>query len=359
MSKAFRLIAVMIFVGLLAPLLLVEAQEPKEVTITQILNKNRKDAHSSNVEESRKAFEEFYQYSRNLQHVVASLVVGLAHRDPEIRNKAAMALAQIGPSARLEARDRLVQMLEKEKESGLRVRVVMALGSIYFESVPADEYDTAAILALARALRTDPSGLVRSQVCVSLRNIGPGAKDAMGDLIDMMLRKDDDQTITDLARDAFGSVAGPGCKEHATRLLEVYRKGECDERTKFTLLIALGKIGAQEKEVVPLLVGVLKSKTPDSKRLRAAGAIGLGEMRAKAKDAVPALVEVLEESLRPDHDTSLNLRSSTVEALRKLGPHAVAAAPALRRIVDNPQLDKMVRRIAGRALKAIEAPNEK
>src|SRR5687767_14632163 len=97
-----RIIAVVTLAALLLPLLFVQAQEPKkDPTVTQLLNKYRKDAFSSKLEDRRNAFEGFYQYSRNLNAVVTNLETGLGDPDEEIRNKAAMALAQIGPSANL------------------------------------------------------------------------------------------------------------------------------------------------------------------------------------------------------------------------------------------------------------------
>jgi HEAT repeat protein len=276
----------------------------------------------------------------------------LTDPDAEIRNRAAMALGHLGSSAKL-ACPQLVKMLETEKEGSMRMRAASALGAVFFETYP-DELDNIAIIALARALRADPSLLVRVQACASLKNIGPGAKDALGDLIDAMLKKEDDTTLSDAARDAFAWVAGPECKEHVPRLLEVYRKGERDTTMQFRILWALGKIGAHENEVVPLLVSALKDKDPGKKRLRAAGAVGLGEMRGKAKDAVPALIEALEESLKPDHDKSLNLRSSALEALRKIGPHAKAALPVLQKIANDSQYDRATRNSAALAVKSIE-----
>jgi HEAT repeat protein len=77
-------------------------------------------------------------------------------------------------------------------------------------------------------------------------------------------------------------------------------------------------------------------------------------MRGKAKDAVPALIEALEESLKPDHDKSLNLRSSALEALRKIGPHAKAALPVLQKIANDSQYDRATRNSAALAVKSIE-----
>lgn len=300
---------------------------PKDITITQLMNKYRKDAFSSNLDERRRAFEGFYLFSRNVNPTVTNLASGLLDPDAKIREYAVTALANIGPPA-ISAVPDLKRMLEKEKDAGLRAKAAAAIGAVFSGSHP-EEFDNETILALASALREDPSALVRHQACIALGQAGCGAKGAMEYLIDAMLRKESDPKLCELARNAIFSMAGPGCADHAPRLLELYRKGEIDESTQFTVLCALGQIAAKEDEVVPLLVGVLKSNDQDKKRLREAAAFGLCAMRAKAKNAIPALVEAFEGSLKVTDGSSLNLRQNILDGLPKLGPDARNAIPSL------------------------------
>ena len=331
--KLVRLIGAFLFVVLVLPLLLVQAQspkdvQPKDITITQLMNKYRKDAFSSKLDERRKAFEGFYQLSRNIDPTVVNLASGLGDPDPEIRDYAVRALANIGPPAVLACRQ-LVRMVEKEKDERLRIKAIDAMGKIFYGIDRLDAFDSHAIVALARALRNDPSQTVRFQACVSLGRIGPCAPDAMNDLIDMAIEKESDAKLRDQARTAIWVLASPQCADCLPRLLELFRKGEIDEPMQFTVLLALGQIAAKEEEVVPLLVSVLNSKDATKKRLRDAAAIGLCEMGAKAKHAIPALMEAFDGSVRANDAHSLSLRQLILDGLPKFGAEASKAVPAL------------------------------
>lgn len=315
-------------VALLVPLLFVQAQKPKEITIGQLMKKYQKDTFSSKVDERRKGFEGFYLFSRNISNTVTNLSSGLLDPDPQIRDYAVQALANIGPRAMLAA-PQLVRMVEKEKDESLRIKAIRALGEVFFESDRLDDDDIDAIVALARALRNDPSQTVRFQACVSLGRIGPCGHDAINDLIDMALRKESDPKMREQARFAILPLASPRRADCVPRLLVLFRKGELDEPMQFTVLCALGQIAAKEEEVVPLLVGILKSNDASKKRLREAAAYGLCAMRAKAKNAVPALVEAFEGSLKANDGNSLNLRQNILDGLHKFGPEARIAVPAL------------------------------
>lgn len=89
----------------------------------------------------------------------------------------------------------------------------------------------------------------------------------------------------------------------------------------------------------------LGDRDPDT-RVRAAQA--LGEMRERA--AVGALVRALKDGDR-------NVRLAAVQALGRIGPLAVAAAPALRQVLT--EGDARLRDEAGRSLEKIGAVGQK
>jgi RNA polymerase sigma factor (sigma-70 family) len=123
---------------------------------------------------------------------------------------------------------------------------------------------------------------------------------------------------------------------------------------------ALAAIGADDKRVIPALVGALKDKNVSSivayalgngnvgkeavpallellkgkdNELRASAATALGGIGIKAKEAIPTLITYLEEE-------DQNLRNSAAQALGQMAPESKAAIPALIKLLAKEDIDQ-------------------
>ena len=213
--KLSSMIGVTCFGLLFLPLLFVQAQEPTKVTIAELMNQSRKDLHAGRDVETRlRGIEGFVSLGAEISNAITSLEIALGDSDDQVRAKAAIAIAGIGPSAR-RTRHKLVKALETDKISQVRIAAARALGCIFFESrLTADEKK--AVLALGRALREDTDTLVRYSCCLALRNIGSDSHDAAPDLLEAMKSKN--AQVAELARDVAVRGRGAGLQENRSHV---------------------------------------------------------------------------------------------------------------------------------------------
>jgi HEAT repeat protein len=113
-------------------------------------------------------------------------------------------------------------------------------------------------------------------------------------------------------------------------LIEALKAGERTAREKaLRILSSLGEVAA---EAVPELTKLLHHKDLEA---RLAAAKSLWNITKKAEAIVPALIDLLEEARRsgPEADEERRrLLQTIMEALRRIGPAASGAAPALMAI---------------------------
>jgi HEAT repeat protein len=139
-------------------------------------------------------------------------------------------------------------------------------------------------------------------------------------------------------------------KEDVPRLIKDLKSPVA--KTRLAAAQDLGEIGAikaaDAKDAVPYLLQVVK-KDKDAK-VREAAALALGKMSANPKEAVPVLIEALK-------DKENAVRAAAARALGQLGPDAKDAVPALEELRKSTEKDKDkgVMRAAGDALKSIRA----
>lgn len=280
-----------------------------------------------------------------------SLRTGLQDQDDEIRLKAAKGLVRVGPSAG-SATSNLVDVLQKDKVPAIRMEAATALGRIFWRGCNPRDAELG-IPALARVMRNDKDTLVRRSAIYAFRMIGPLAKDAAPDLLELMKNEDDD-FMRELARNSFIKVVGTDNTALSAPLLEMFKKGIDDYHTEFVVIEALGKIGANDKILVPLLIDALEGKGLKNSRCRGAAAYALGYMGPKAKSAVPSLVNVLVEGSKLKIEDPKCQWSSVLTALEDIGPDAHVAIPTIKKIADDPAVDPRIRQRAERSLERLQ-----
>ena len=171
---------------------------------------------------------------------------------------------------------------------------------------------------------------VRYHAAEALDQIGPDAKDGVPALVEGL--KDENINVRRYAAGALGQI-GSNAKEAVSALVQALKdnndvvrryeetwlhpkKEDGPSRLRRSIVEALGRIGPEAKEAVPLIAWSLKDDYAPNVRVAAAEA--LGEIGSKATEAVPALVEALE-----DFDSEVGQRA--MEALKKIKVKFVGA----------------------------------
>ena len=200
-------------------------------------------------------------------------------------------LGEFGPDAGA-AIPKLMPLLEKLGSA--RIVIAEALGKIGDETV---------VPALVKLL-DDPNRFVRSSGARALGYMGPRAEEAIPALLRQL--QDKEQSPRHFAVEALGKI-GPKAAGAVPTLLRWARDPNAAIR-RDTVAAALGNIGQESSQVVPVLVSLLEV---EDLRREVIGA--LSKFGPQAKEAVPALVPLLE------HDDE-TVADAAAEALAKIDP---------------------------------------
>jgi len=153
---------------------------------------------------------------------------------------------------------------------------------------------------------------VRDWACYALSNIGPGAKEALPTLEDVLLND---------------------------KALNVRRASTN----------AIGSLGKEGKAAVPALRKTLKDEDP---WMRHFSAVALGHIGESAKDAVPDLVKAFD-------DNEYVVQKAAVDAVGAIGPKAKEAVPALLKVWKDPDEYATTRKAAAKSIKLIDPETAK
>lgn len=353
--KLSRLIGLIFFGVFWLPMILAHGQE-KDLKVSPILMQIVDLEHSlrrnNELETRMRAMTGLRDIYARTHDVVSAIVQhGLQDGDEELRIKAAIALAQIGPSAvkGTSAVQALVTALEKDKAPRVRIQAASALGYL-FEDGNNPQHAAPAIAALRRAMNTDGDTLVRRSACRALGFAGPNSHEAMPDLLELMKTKEDD-FFRELAMQSFADAACPAAKKIVPTLLEILKKGTNDPAIEVNILWALGKIGEPEEKIVPVLVETLKK--PQCKEARGGALIAIMEMGPKAKGATPALVAALQTSNGEGKEKE-SATLAVLRAIEAIGHDAADALPAVRKLAGNPKGSRRIRDKCEEVMKRLE-----
>jgi hypothetical protein len=229
--------------------------------------------------------------------------------DPAVRQKAAMALWQIGAGAR----DAVPALLEATRDPAPEVRTAAAKALGH-----ASEGTTAAVLALVEALK-DKQADVRAEAAASLAQLFVAEQQPpVGGRGRRELEQEE--------RRREGRGRGKARAEEEEREEQDREHKQRSPRAE-DLLIKLKPEGAAAAPVaVPPLVKLLQD--PEA-RVRARAAAALAEIGALGRSAVPSLIHILQD----DSDNDARLQASI--ALGRVGPDAREAVPVLAKRLRN------------------------
>jgi HEAT repeat protein len=201
-----------------------------------------------------------------------------------------------------------------------------------------------AFQALRDALKSDQAK-TRMAAVQSLGVIGKDAKDAVPDLLEIVLH-DQDQLVRIYAAVSLGQI-GPAAEEAVEPLIKLLQ-AERDPQVVGTVIHTFHDLGPIAKAALPVLATMAKDPECHFRVMAAWAMCRIGpEGRAAAAALVPQLIAQLT-------DQNANSRRFAAEVLAEIGPAAERAIPALSAATEDQ--DGAVRKAAFKALAAIK-PN--
>jgi HEAT repeat protein len=264
------------------------------------------------------------------------ILVQALQDEADICSRRAGARALHGLEAK--ALDALPALLDALQDGDPKVRawVVLTLG--YMQS-----QQTELVTPLWNVIRGDVDANVRNCAIASLCKLSLPPTPPVVALFVGVVR---DQKETELVRVSAAEFLGtlrPGPNAAIAALIEGLQEPSASLR--HACAESLGEIGPGAAAAIPSLRQRLSDR---SARVRVAAALGLWYINRQNSDVVPVLVDVLRSN---DPATSLK----TLSALGALGPDAKAAAPIIRRMM-NESTDEEFRMDADLVLRAIDSP---
>ena len=218
------------------------------------------------------------------QAAVPALASAVSDADPVVREYAALALANIGPT------------LESD----------------------------CAIPALTAALDDE-----RQEICVNaglaLSVIDPALTDSVPELLGGL--QSSDATIRQRAAKSLGNLR-PVPKESASALIKALK--DKDQLVREYAALAIGKLSPIPVEAVEKLINVVKEDWYSN--VRDAAEAALNNLGPNATDAVP----ILEKAFNPgDDNDSKRISAIVIRVLGEIGPNAISTVPTLSKALRN------------------------
>jgi HEAT repeat protein len=231
-------------------------------------------------------------------------------KNERTRLAAIFGLGPLGPDAREAAPD--LFRIAKQKWGSFTLRAAAMGGLREIRPKWADH-----LPFLADAL-SDPA--LAPQAREVLVELGPAARPLVRDLI----KKVEAWGLQAQYAQVLAAI-GPGAREAIPLLIEILRKAPSDERGWAAW--TLGNIGPQTREVMPALLRALKREHPDVRQAAAAALTYIPQ----AEEVVPALLEALREDPW--------VRETALRGLGLMGKKAEKALPDILKIAANPRTD--------------------
>ncbi len=274
---------------------------------------------------------------------IPALIDALDDKDIVVRNQITAALAQVGGSL-----DPLIKALDHEKMY-VRAGAAKAIATLYSGGAKAAP-------ALANALK-DPELVVRYAAAAALVWTGTNRmREAVPVLVEVMR----DQSKEDKQHAAYLLTRiGPAAKSAVPDLIALMKDEHLPVRLEAALALSAIDVGAASKAVGVLIEGLGSSNQFHPRQ----SAKALAEIGPPAKDAVPALeklfdskdvharysaaeavaridpskvesaVKVLAATLKDPKNLNSMVRVYALTSLRKIGPAAKTATPALEEML--------------------------
>ena len=245
-----------------------------------------------------------------------------------LRMACVVALGRIGPPAKDASVDLAKVLANDRYKSEARQAAARSLGLI---GQPAETV----VPALRLAMQENPNTLIAREAVVALGDAAPAAKDAVPDILASL----DTKAVGYRGLQALAAI-GPGAKEAVGELTK--RLADKNVPSRKYAAEALGRIGPAAKDSIPALVKAFRP-LEDTDPFRVAIVVAIARLEGYPSRAVPFLKKCINSS-------TSDVSSAAFRALGQLGEKSRGAVPAL--VVMTRQSD---RRPGGKPWQAIEA----
>jgi HEAT repeat protein len=283
-----------------------------------------------------------------VQPTVAELASQLKSPDATARLQAVEALAAQGEAARPAAAN-LVQAVNDE-DAEVRAAAVVTLGQLVAEpdtAMPAlaarlgDETETrrgpmwivvglslgnygrTALPHITSALKGESAAACRGAL-VAIDRLGKEASATVPELITIVQQNDPDPETRIYAINALRAI-GPGAKDAVPELVKQLSSN--DFHTRYWACRALGAVGPEARSATGELIRCLRTGVTSVRRNAAAALGNIGP--DVGQPAADALIDALSDGVQP-------VRQNAVIALGQLKPLAAKAAPVIERMLQEP-----------------------
>ncbi len=235
------------------------------------------------------------------------LLGDLGSQDAQVRDRAALALGELGPDAQ-RAIPALFKVLKDSDENLARdaAQALRAIGAPSRDDLP----------LLIAGLR-DNSPRVRGYAVEALGKMGPEARSAVPNLVQLLKVKETDPELRQQAARCLGQIGAAAATEGVPALSEALKDSEVVVRE--AAAEALGKFGGQARTAASSLIAVLADKETTVHRAALAALALIGP---DAKEALPKLKPAFK-------DADPEVRRHALDVLGRLGPEAVKDKEAL------------------------------
>jgi HEAT repeat protein len=313
--------------------------------LVQILERLRKDIRSKNSENRKRAAEAIGMAADRLGPLLLSLNGGLDDRDDEVRIACLKSIAKLG-SVGQGIGNRLVDLMRSDKNPKVRLAAANAVSAVYALS-RFHKGIAAYIPTIESVVFEDQDREVRKAAIWALRAVAADSASAVPTYVRILKSKQDPDSREIVM---LGIVdIGPHGKDAVPQLLALLRDGTEPSLLRGLAASALGNIGYNADEVVPVFLMLLE----DAKQNELHGAIlvGIENYGPKATDAASAIGGVLKQTKGKNGQPQIDLRSQAVRALGAVMPNDPETRKVLERMVNDESEPIPVRIAAANALK--------
>ena len=224
----------------------------------------------------------------NCEGSVFDLCKALFDTDASVRQRAALALQQIGPAAL----PGLQELMDRADNVSLRYEAIQALAIVGLQAKEA-------LPLLIKALK-DPEPQLRGAAARGLGRLGEAAVEAIPALLVQLKDKHLEPQLQ-----AFDAIRAIG-SVHVEGLIEALRKA--NDEGEWAAPLVLRQFGPKARDAVKPLVKALEA--PEA-GLRLGAVLALGQLGPEAKDAAPELEKLL-------NDPNPIIRAGVAGALKRI-----------------------------------------
>jgi HEAT repeat protein len=264
-------------------------------------------------------------------------------KDAKARRRGLIGIEQIGPNASRNVVPALLKALREDKDADVRAAAARSLGRVvakWLDKARADKKEELpkfepARDALASALRTEKEDAVREAAALALSEFAPDARGVIASLSNALKDK---HTPTVRASISALRRMGKDARDVEPEVRELLANAKADPEARVEAATCLGQFLVDMPRCLPIFLDIVKDPKA-APALRKAVIDTLGKQGKDGADSTAALAFVL---MSKEKDVTPELRIAAVTALNQFDSAAKEAIPALIKVIDDLELNKIM-----------------